>query len=309
MNANVDTLNQQHGLPGHLHFGVGHGGLPCADVATPLATARIYLQGAHVAQWQPRGASAPVLWLSEDATFAAGKAIRGGVPVCWPWFGPHPHDASRPAHGIARTVEWHVAAARLLDDGRVSITFELPADRVASALWPHPFRLVMQATVGLSLELELATTNTGAAPFEFGEALHAYFQIGDIGTIHVDGLDGTAYVDKVDADQSKRQHGSVRFNGEVDRVYDDVASACVIVDPGLGRRITVAKQGSASTVVWSPGVAKAQRLGDLGAGRLGQGGWREMVCVESANALARRITLAPGATHRLAVEYSVANTP
>jgi len=158
--------------------------------------------------------------------------------------------------------------------------------------------------VGDKLEMHLATTNTGDAPLKIGEALHTYLHISDIGAVTVVGLEGGDYHDKVDNFARKQQRGAIAFGGEVDRVYVDTPADCVIVDPGLKRRIRIAKTGSLSTVVWTPWAEKAEKMGDMGAGKTGAG-WREMVCVESANAMDNVVTVAPGATHTLAVTYSV----
>ena len=308
MSAAAGPLNQRFGIPGQLEFRAVDavvGSPVCAEIANSLATARICLQGAHVVTWQPRDQAEPVIWVSQDASYRPGKSIRGGIPVCWPWFGPDPFHPAGPAHGIVRTVAWSVAGARALAGGATELTLALADDVASQALWPHQFRLELQVVIGASLTLSLATTNPAHTDLDLGEALHAYFRIGDIGTARVGGLERAEYIDKLDADRRKRQHGAVHFDAEVDRVYVDTDAACIIDDPDLRRRIRVEKSGSRSTVVWTPWLAKATRMGDLGPGSRGQGGWREMVCVESGNALHNRVTVAPGATHRLRVEYSV----
>lgn len=308
MSDSAARLNQRFGVPGQLEFRPmtsDADSLVFAEIANPLATARICLQGAHVVTWQPRDQSEPVIWVSQDAAYLPGKSIRGGIPVCWPWFGPDPSNRAGPAHGFVRTVAWSVAGARALAGGATELTLVLADDAASRALWPHPFRLELQVVIGTALTLSLATTNPAHADLELGEALHAYFRIGDIGTAQVGGLERAEYIDKLDDDRRKRQHGAVHFDAEVDRIYVDTDSACVIDDPDLGRRIRIEKTGSRSTVVWTPWLAKATRMGDLGTGSRGQGGWREMVCVESGNALHNRVSVPPGATHRLQVDYSV----
>ena len=158
--------------------------------------------------------------------------------------------------------------------------------------------------VGDKLEMRLATTNTGDVPFKIGEALHTYFHISDIGAVQVAGLEGATYHDKVDNFATKKQSGAIGFSGEVDRVYVNTPADCVIVDAGLKRRIRIAKSGSQSTGVGTPGAEKAEKMGDMGRGKSGAG-WREMVCVESANAMDNVVTVAPGATHTMTVTYSV----
>ena len=295
----------QFAIPGHLSFRVGAGGLTYADIDNDGGRATICLQGAHLVSFRPKSQQHPVVWVSEDAKFAPGKSIRGGVPVCWPWFGAHASEASFPAHGFARTVPWEVIHARRRNDAKTEITLQLVDNEQTRAQWPHATRLQLTIIVGETLEMRLATTNLGKAPIEISEALHTYLQIGDIGTIQVSGLDGASYFDKVENFAKKTQRGDIRFDGEVDRVYINTQTDCVIEDPQLQRCIRIAKTGSDATVVWSPWVDKAQQMGDMGPGQQAQGGWREMVCVESVNAMDNVVSIAPGAMHTLAVTYSV----
>jgi dihydroxy-acid dehydratase len=301
--AHADPL-ARFAIPGQLSFRTGAGGLVYADIDNAGGRATICLQGAHLVSFRPKSQHTPVVWVSDAAKFAPGKSIRGGAPVCWPWFGAHPSEASFPGHGFARTVAWQVVGSRKRNDARTEITLELLENEQTRKQWPHPTRLTLTVVVGERLEMRLTTTNTGDAPIEIGEALHTYFHISDVGAISVEGLEGGDYHDKVDNFARKTQRGAVAFAGEVDRVYVDTAAECVIVDPGLGRRIRVAKSGSQSTVVWSPWTDKAQQMGDMGQGRSGAG-WREMVCVESGNAMDNVVAVAPGESHTLAVTYSV----
>jgi D-hexose-6-phosphate mutarotase len=189
--------------------------------------------------------------------------------------------------------------------GATRLTLQLTDSEATRALWPHAFRLECRITAGDALEVELATTNTGSSPFVISEALHAYLQVGDIGAIRVLGLDATEYVDSADGGQRRKQAGPVSFAGEVDRVYLDTEADCAIVDPLLERRIDISKTGSRSTVVWNPWDQKAARLADLGDLPSARGGWRQMVCIESANALDNGLTIAAGGSHRMVVRYRV----
>jgi dihydroxy-acid dehydratase len=291
-------------IAGQLSFRVGAGGLTYADIDNHGGRATICLQGAHVVSFRPKSQHEPVVWVSDAAKFAAGKSIRGGAPVCWPWFGAHATEAAFPAHGFARTVPWQVTATRKRNDAKTEITLQLVDNEQTRAQWPHPTRLTLTVVVGAKLEMQLATTNTGTTPIQIGEALHTYLHISDIGSVKVSGLEGASFHDKVDHFATKKQSGAIGFNGEVDRVYVNTPADCVIEDAGLKRRIRIAKTGSRSTIVWTPWTEKADKMGDMGAGKSGAG-WREMVCVESANAMDNLVTVAPGETHTLAVTYSV----
>ncbi|MDR0480545.1 MAG: D-hexose-6-phosphate mutarotase, partial [Gallionellaceae bacterium] len=254
----------------------------------------------HVMTFQPAG-EAPVIWLSPAAKLVAGKSIRGGVPICWPWFGAHASDSKFPAHGFARTVLWRVVEAKALHDGGTRIIFELPQSSMPSAQWSHACRVRSAVTVNRALGVELLTENIGDTAFEIGEALHTYFSVSNAEHIRIAGLEGVSYLDKADDWQRKTQEGEVAIAGEVDRLYLNTESECVIDDPGLGRGIRIAKRNSRSTVVWNPGAEKAAKMGDFGSaeGHLG------MVCVESANADENVVRVAPGASHALSVIYSV----
>lgn len=298
-NIELDTLNQRLAIPGHVQFKEGPGGLVVAEIANVHAESMIALQGAHVMTWQPRGQE-PVLWLSRYGKFAQGKSIRGGVPICWPWFGPHATDASLPGHGFARTVMWEAKETKALPDGATFLRFGLIETDVTRAQWPHPSTAELLVTVGAELRVELITRNTGSAPFQLGEAFHTYFQISDVADMAIKGLEGATYLDKVDNFSRKTQQGSVVIESEVDRVYLDTEADCLIEDRGLKRRIRIVKRGSRSAVVWNPWTEKAEKMGDFGPE-----GHRGMVCVETANAVDNVVTLAPGAEHSLVTVISV----
>ncbi len=295
----LDELNAAFALPGHVRFKEGPGGLIVADIANGLGDCTVALQGAHVTHFCPQG-QAPVIWMSERAQYAPGKAIRGGVPVCWPWFGPHATDPQRPAHGIARTALWQVLETKVQADGQTFLRLGLPMTAANRALWPHASSAELEITVGQTLQLTLVTRNTGSDVLVLGEALHTYFQISDVARIRVSGLEGCAYLDKVAGGTRHTQQGPIHFEGEVDRIYLNPTADALIDDPGLQRRIRIASQGAGATVVWNPWVEKTSKMGDMAAD-----GFRGMVCVETANAADQVVPLTPGAEHRLTAVYSV----
>lgn len=292
-------LDSQFGIKGQLNFRDDASGLVIAEISNAQATASLCLQGAHLMTWQPRSQTLPVVWLSRDAKLAAGKSIRGGAPVCWPWFGAHPSEPGFPGHGFARTVPWRVVESGTEPDGATRLTLRLQQSEKTRAQWPHDCTLDLTVVVGETLRMELSTENTGAGDFTIGEALHTYFRIGDIGAVRVTGLENCDYWDKVGGSTLKRQSGQITFSGETDRVYVNTAAVCVIEDDRLGRRIHVAKSGSLSTVVWTPWTEKAAKMGDMGQ----PDGWREMVCIESVNAIENAVKVAAGTRHTMIVEY------
>lgn len=295
----VSTLNDRFAIEGQLIFQERPEGLILAEVRNRHAIASISLQGAQVIHWAPLNES-PVIWLSRAAKFVPGKSIRGGIPVCWPWFGPHATETTYPGHGFARTVNWDVVASKAMADGRTQLVFHLRDNTATHSLWPHNTPLECRITIGDSLEIELLTKNAGDVMVTISEALHTYFEIGDISEIRIHGLEDTEYLDKVDEGQRKIQHGPVTIAGEVDRIYVETRAECVIDDPLLHRKIHISKQGSNSTVVWNPWIDKAGKMGDLG-----EDGYRHMVCVESGNAADNVVTIAPGETHTMWVRYRI----
>lgn len=295
----VAELNARFGIQGVLSFKTVPGGLMVAEIANAHATATIALQGAHLMTWTPVG-QRPVIWLSRAAKLVSGKSIRGGVPICWPWFGPHATDATFPGHGFARTVPWRIIEAGQRPNGDVVLGLTLEQDETTRKQWPYPSEVIMRYVVGAMLECELITRNTGSEDFMLGDALHTYFEVSDIRQARIDGLDDCLYVDKVDGGARKRQVGPVTISGEVDRIYLGSTADCLIEDPQWQRRIRVSKRGSASTVVWNPWSEKAAKMGDLG-----DQGYLNMVCVESANAADDVVKVRPGGEHALRVRYAV----
>jgi D-hexose-6-phosphate mutarotase len=295
----LTEFNQRFAISHHVQFKEITEGVIIAEVSNQHANSNIALQGAHIATWQPRGQE-PVIWLSPFAKFAQGKSIRGGVPICWPWFGPHATDSKLSGHGYARTVPWEVLETKALSDGSTFLRFSLIETEATRAQWPNQSPVQLDVTVGKSLRVELVTQNSGKDAFVLGEALHTYFQISDVAKMTLRGLEGCDYLDKVGEPARRTQQGDIVIESEVDRVYVDTDQDCVIEDKGLNRAIRIAKTGSRSTVVWNPWTEKANKMGDFG-----DHGYRGMVCVESANAFDNLVTVKPGETHRLAVEYSV----
>jgi glucose-6-phosphate 1-epimerase len=278
----------------------GAGGLPRARVRGARADAEVYLQGGHLTRWQPHGA-APVLFLSTRAAYATGKAIRGGVPLIFPWFGPHATDRQAPMHGFARAHPWRLVTSGPGADGAVVLDLALEDDEATRRLWPTAFTLRYRVTVGEALHLALEVANTSAAPFTFEAALHTYLAVGDVEAVAVTGLEHTTYIDKVDAFTRKR-HGAepLRLTGETDRVFLGTRARCVVDDRALGRRLVVDKAGSATTVVWNPWATRAREIADLEPDD-----WRRMICVETANAADDAVTLAAGARHVMSATIRV----
>lgn len=299
----IEELNKRFSFEkgGHsLRFKMGKGDIPQIEIVNEQASARISCQGAQVLSWIPKG-EAEVIWVSQDASFAPGKSVRGGIPICWPWFGPHTTNAAFPAHGYARTVMWQVTAAERLENGETQVSFALDTRQLDAArreMWPLSTRAEYRLTIAKSLKMELTTVNASDREIIIGEALHTYFNVSDVASTSVAGLDGKDYLDKTDGFKRKTQKGAITIDSEVDRVYLNTADDVAIDDKK--RKIIIKKQGSQSTVVWNPWQAAAEKMGDLG-----QDGYLKMLCVESANAAENTVSIKPGNSHKMLVIYEL----
>ena len=297
-----EQLNNEFSLQvanNNLHFKTGKGDIPLVEIQNEQASAIISLQGAQLLSWIPKGEE-EVIWLSEDAKFAAGKSVRGGVPICWPWFGAHETNADYPAHGFARTTNWQVISTEALGDGTTRISLTTRPQAETEAMWPAETTVLFQLTIGKKLEMELITHNNGSKPITISQALHTYFNVGNVSNVLLHGLDDTRYLDKLDGFKRKNQHGPLKIKEEVDRIFLDTTSTCVIEDKILKRNIVIIKCGSHSTVVWNPWQETASKMGDLG-----EDGYKKMLCVESSNAAEDTLTIEPGKEHQLWVQYDV----
>jgi glucose-6-phosphate 1-epimerase len=292
----LPTLTNNFSIPGILRFSQTEHGLLRASITTPACCAELYLQGAHLTQWQPKSGR-PVLFLSERSVFESGKAIRGGVPIIFPWFGNRTPTAwsqrnDGPSHGFARTEEWTLTFAALAGD-EVHLTLTLDPSETSRSLGYDHFQLVYQLTLGAELRLRLTVRNLGSEPLWFEDALHTYFAVGDAREIAIHGLAGTRYLDKTDHFKLKVQDEPVlRLSGETDRPYLDTVAAVDLDDPLYRRNIRVEKSNSSTTVIWNPWSTLAARLDDMTAE-----GWISMVCIETANVATNAITLDPGEQH------------
>lgn len=279
----------------------GHGDLPRVTVVTPAAAAEVYLAGAHVTSWAPAGHD-PVLWMSEQSAFAPGVPIRGGIPVCFPWFGLHP-SGTAPLHGFARISEWTLLD--VVDQGkRAEMVFGLEdAEETRRSVWPHQFRARYTVTVGAELTVGLEVTNTGQSPVTYTESFHTYLAVSDIRVVRLHGLEASSFVDRLAGTESVAATGeALRLDAETERLYAQPGTI-TLHDPVAERRIRVTAHGSAQTIVWNPWIDKAAAMGDFGDDE-----WVGMVCVETANVLDAAVHLDPGQSHTMAVTITVEPT-
>lgn len=279
-----------------LTFLDGRGDLPMMEITTPWSSAEIYLHGAHVTHFK-KNDEPPLLFLSQCSRFEAGAPIRGGIPIIFPWFGK---PADKPGqHGFARVEDWGLKEIHSPADGSVNARFALPASAKLSG---GEIAVEYIINVNTLLTVELIVQNGSAQPFVFENCLHTYFTVGDISNVNVRGLQGVEYLNQpTNFSRLTDNESEIRFTGEVDRAYLNTTHTVEIHDASLKRVIRVEKEGSLSTVVWNPWIAKAKAMPDYGDEE-----YQEMVCVESGNVAENKITLAPGETSRLKVRLSSA---
>ena len=295
---NIEKLNAQCAIE-ELEFIEGPGGLVMAEIENDFAKARISTYSGQVLSFQPHGEE-DLLFVSDLAYYQLGKAIKGGIPVCWPWFGPDPEGKGRPAHGLVRAAQWEVLLTQQMEDGATRLRLGITENHETVAAWPHHFALALEVTVGRQLDVSLITINTEESDLKITQALHTYFSVGEIGRVAVEGLDGCTYIDKMDDAKEKHQQGAVTISEQTDRIYIDVSGDLVINDPSLSRRIRIRSEGSNSAVVWNPWVEQSAAMGDFGDEE-----YKQMICVETTNAGPDQITVPANGEYRLSLSYSL----
>ena len=300
----LQDLTDNFAIPGALEFSETDTGLLHAHITTPSCTAELYLHGAHLTAWQPTDQK-PVLFLSERSPLAEDKAIRGGVPIIFPWFGPRTSTPESPrtdgpAHGFARTSPWTLAFAALAGDD-MHLTLTLGPNEASRALGYEHFQLAFEIKLGRDLRMKLTIANQGTAPMRFEEALHTYFTVSDASATAINGLANTEFIDKTDNFQLKTQlEPTLHLTDQTDRLYLNTTTTVTLDDPGFNRRITVAKSNSNSTVIWNPWSELSAKMADMTPDN-----WRSMTCIETVNAAENSIQLAPSQAHTMEAHITV----
>ena len=292
-------LDHRFGIPGVAEVCEGNGGLPCVQITGTFGSGEIYLHGAQVTSWKPAG-NDEVLFVSTKSHWQEGQAIRGGIPICFPWFRAKGDDRLAPAHGFARTKTWQIESI-VQNEGRVSVSMFTESDEQSRRWWPGEFRLTHRVTFGPELKLELICRNTGTTPLRFEEALHTYNRVADVEQVHLQGLDSVRFLDNTNANQEKIQIGDVAIASQTDSAYMNTDSAVDLLDPRMRRRIRLQKDNSLTTVVWNPWGEGAAGLKDLGDGQ-----WKQFLCVEASNILDSSVNLDSGQEHKMTAVLSVA---
>lgn len=295
----AEDLAAEFGIKGVLDFTTVGSGLVKAVVSLDGIAGELVLQGAQLTRWDPPGGH-PVIFMSPNSAFAPGTAIRGGVPLIFPWFGPHRSAREAPQHGFARVAPWRLDSVERRGAGELTMALSLTSDDSTSPFWPAPYRAVYTVSFGRRLSLSLAVQNRSGHAIVFEEALHTYFAVSDIARVSVTGLSGKTYIDKTDGLRRKTQEGAVTLAKHTDSVYLDTPNHRAIEDPQWRRRIVIDSDGAHSTIVWNPWAENAAAMRDLGADA-----WRGMICVENGNAADNEVRLAADSEHRMSVQIAV----
>jgi glucose-6-phosphate 1-epimerase len=301
--TNLQELNTTFGIPDQVTFIEGAGGLPFISITNDKASALISIYAGQVLSFKPTGEKEDFFFISENAYFEEGKAIKGGIPICWPWFGAAPSSLSNsdsPSHGFARDHFWSVDSIESLDNGDTQVKLVFVDSEQTRHFWPHRFYLSLSIIIGDSLNLALSAKNTGQQAFSMTEALHTYFNVGDATKVEVLGLEKTEYLDKAENFVKVCQIGAIKISEETDHIHVDVKHDITISDPVFDRKIKIVSSGNKNVVVWNPWDEGSEKIVDLDSDD-----YKHFICVEIANTASSEVTLLPNEEYKLLTNYSV----
>lgn len=274
--------------------------MPFIKVNNKKASALISIYAGQVLSFKPVDEPEDFMFISENAYFQKGKAIKGGIPICWPWFGVAPEDPEHPDHGFVRNSFWSVTSVEMLKNGDTRVKLDYVDTEETRTIWPHSFYLSVEIIVGDTLTLGLLTRNTGNQPFSITEALHTYFNVGDSTQVQLLGLEHAEYLDKAEDFVKVCQVGAISLYEETDHIYTDVQHDLTIVDPVYDRKIKISSSGNKNVVVWNPWVKGSAEIFDLD-----KDDYKHFVCVEIANAASDRVEVLPKGEYKLLTNYRV----
>ena len=284
----IDELDEKFSIEGEVGFAELEEDLVFITVSNKYADADICLYGAHVTSFKPRN-SMEILWMSPDSSFEEGTPIRGGIPVCFPWFGPHKTDPEKPQHGFARLMYWDLLETATLPSGETMVRLQLCSSEETKTYWEYDFCAEMKIIIGTTLNVTLKVTNTSEVPFEYTCALHSYFSLSAIENLSIEGLEGASYFNQLTGENGVQKKFFLHIQEPLTRHYLGTETPVVIEDSAFNRRIKVDKSGSKVTTVWNPGEETCAKIGDLP-----DDAWETFVCVEATNAFDYPVKLSPG---------------
>ena len=266
-------------------------------IQNDFADAEIYLLGGHLTHFQPKEEE-KVIYDGKESYIVPPKSAHFGIPICWPWFGPHPTDKTKGQHGFARNSLWDITETEILEGGQTSVTLRLQENKETLKQYPHSFKLELTFTIGKTLQVELKTTNTSNATMPITQALHSYFYVDSLQDICIHGLEGRTFIDQLDNDIYKEEPDTLLFAQSLDRIYIPTSDTCEIIDTKLKRKIRIEKEHSNSTVIWNPW--ENNTLHDIKEGQ-----YSKFVCIETANVKEDIVTLNRGESYTLVQKISL----
>lgn len=293
----IEQLNTDFGIEGQLKFVRGRGNLPFIEIKNKSATALVSIYAAQVLSYQPIAATEDLLFLSDQSCYEPGKAIRGGIPICWPWFGPDPQDIEGMSHGFVRNDFWTVVDVSAPSSFETKVTLKFTSSNLN---WPYDYALELEVSIGSELGLELLTRNLGDQAFTITQAFHSYFKVGNINQVQILGLEGSEYLDKCDEDSQKYQTEMLQIDAEVDRIYNGLESTLIIEDAALKRRIEIRSSSHKSTVVWNPWLIRSEKFEDLAPES-----YQSFLCLETGNIGSNEIELLPYSEYRFCSQFKI----
>ena len=291
----IQQLHQRFSIPGILSVEKRESNFICVNVSNQYADAGVYLYGAQITSFRPKN-NREILWVSPTSNYVVGKAIRGGIPVCFPWFGPHKTDKGKPQHGFGRLLEWNLSETAQNSLGETLIRLELSSSDATRAYWPFDFFAEMAILVGKTLKATLKITNTSTVQFEYSCALHTYYNISSIAEIYIEGLRGTGYYKNDEPGEFIQESPKLEIHELVDRHYYDTEATVLIEDQGLMRTIRAAKEGSKVTTIWNPWIENCSKISDMP-----DDAYKSFVCLEAVNSYDNTIVLNPVESHATSV--------
>jgi glucose-6-phosphate 1-epimerase len=302
---NIQQLNADFGVAQQIEFIIGKGGLPCIQINNSKASALISIYAAQILSFKPANETVDLMFVSDNAFFQKGKAIKGGTPICWPWFGTAPElesqkDFKRPAHGFVRNSFWSVLSVDMLANGDTKIVLGIEDSEQSREIWPYRFYLSLEIVIGDALTLKLLTRNTGDEPFTITEALHTYIHVGDVTQATIFGLEHTEYLNKKENFVPMCQVGPLTIVEETDHIHTDIKHQFIIEDPVFKRKIKITSSGNKNVVVWNPWVEIAAEMADLK-----NDDYKSFICLEVANVAEDGIEILPNSECRVEAHYSV----
>ena len=299
----IDELDDKFSIEGEVGFAELEEELGFVTVSNKYADADICLYGAHVVSYRPQN-SMDLLWMSSESNFEVGLPIRGGIPVCFPWFGPHQTDSEKPQHGFGRLMYWDVVSTESKPSGETKIVLGLASSEETKAYWPHDFYAEMIFNVGSKLTATLKVTNTSGEPFDYTCALHSYYNISALENISIEGLRGTTYYNQLTREHDIQEEKLLQIHESLTRHYLNTESTVIIDDNIFNRKIKVEKTGSKVTTVWNPGEETCAAIGDMP-----DDGFHAFVCVEATNAFEYPVRVAPGESFETTAIIGIDDTP